>query len=108
MSDGGPTMRAAKTFLRDNVAMAHARDDDLTFHQFRYDTSGLRGNRLRVLSDIPTNDAGWPQGLPKGITDVIAIDDEPNVNLSVRVLPPDDPDCVAFVAFDQLALYDEQ
>lgn len=107
MSDGGTAMRAAKTFLRDNVAMARDRDDDRTFHQFRYDTSGLRGRRLRVLLDIPTNDAGWPQGLPKGITDVIAIDDEPNVNLSVRVLLPDDPDCVAFVAFDQLALYDE-
>ncbi|OBG70970.1 MULTISPECIES: hypothetical protein [unclassified Mycobacterium] len=59
------------------------------------------------MTDVPTNDAGYPQDLPKGITDVIAIDDTPNINLSVRVHPPNDPAKIAFVAFDQLALYDE-
>ncbi|HEY0229155.1 MAG TPA: hypothetical protein VGC05_22755, partial [Mycobacterium sp.] len=71
-------------------------------------TTGLRGKRLRVLSDTPVNDAGMPQGLPEGITEVIAIDNEPNINLSVRVHAPDDPNCVAFVGFEQLALYDDQ
>jgi hypothetical protein len=93
----------------DNQGMAQNRGDDRTFHRFRYDTTGLHGKRLRVLTDMPTNDAGWPQDqLPKGITEVIAIDNEPNVNLSVRVHPPQNPNCVAFVAFDQLAIYDEQ
>lgn len=88
--------------------MAQHRGGDRAFHQFRYDTAGLRGKRLRMLSDIPVNDAGVPQCLPDGITEVIAIDDEPNINLSVRVHAPEDPNCVAFVGFEQLALYDEQ
>jgi hypothetical protein len=86
--------------------MAQYRGDEATFHQFPYDTTGLRGKRLRVLSDIPVNDAGVPQDLPEGIIDVIAIDDEPNINLSIRVHPLDDPTRIAFVGFEQLALYD--
>jgi hypothetical protein len=94
--------------MRDNEVMAQHCGDDRTFHQFRYDTAGLRGKRLWVLSDIPVNDAGVPQGLPEGITEAIAIDNESNINLSVRVDAPDDPHCVAFVGFEQLALYDDQ
>jgi hypothetical protein len=78
------------------------------FAQFRYDATGLRGKRLRLLTDMPTNDAGDPQDLPEGITDVIAVDDTPSVMLSVRVHPPDDPDRIAIVAVDQLALYQDQ
>ena len=103
---GDSTAHTTEGFLRDNEAMAQYRGDDATFHQFPYDTTGLRGKRLRVLSDIPVNDAGVPQDRPAGITDVIAIDDEPNINLSVRVHPPGNPNCVAFVGFEQLAIYD--
>jgi hypothetical protein len=39
---------------------------------------------------------------------VIAVDDRPSVVLSVRVHPPGDPDRIAVVAFDQLALYADQ
>lgn len=77
-----------------------------TFHPFRFDATGLRGKTLRLLTDLPTNDAGFPQDLPLGITEVIAVDDTPNINLSVRVHPPDDPAQIVFVAFEQLALYD--
>lgn len=78
-----------------------------TYHKFRYDTKGLRGKRLRLLTAVPTDDAGVPQDLPVGATDVISTDDEVGPNLSVRVHPPDDPKNIAYVAFDQLALYDE-
>jgi len=78
-----------------------------TYHQFRYDAKGLRGKRLRLLTDVPTDDAGVPQDLPVGATDVISTEDEVGPNLSVRVHPLDDPKNIAYVAFDQLALYDE-
>ncbi|KAA8946839.1 hypothetical protein [Mycobacterium sp.] len=81
-------------------------DQTPRFRQFRYDATGLAGKRLRLLTDMPTNDAGDPQDLPRGITDVIAIDDTPSVFLNVRVHPPDDPTRVALVAWDQLALYE--
>jgi hypothetical protein len=76
------------------------------FHQFRYDMTGLKGKRLRVLTDIPTDDAAVPQDLRVGITDVIADDDTVSVSLTVRVHPVDNPTQIAYVRFDQLALYD--
>jgi hypothetical protein len=59
-----------------------------------------------VLTDIPTDDATVLQDLPVGITDVIADDDTVSVNLTVRVHPVDNPTQIAYVRFDQLALYD--
>jgi TIR domain len=79
----------------------------VTLHQFRYDAKGLRGKRLRLLTDVPTDDAGVPQDLPVGITDVISTEDEVGPNLSLRVHPLGDPKNIAYVAFDQLALYEE-
>jgi hypothetical protein len=79
-----------------------------TFHVFRYDATGLRGKRMRLLTDLPTNDAGDPQDDLIGHTDVIALDDTPSVFHSLRVHPVDDPDTIAIVAIDQLALYDQQ
>ncbi len=78
-----------------------------TYYQFGYDAKGLRGKRLRLLSDVPTDDAGVPQDLPVGGTDVISTEDGVGPNLSVRVYPPGSPENIAYVAFDQLALYDE-
>lgn len=78
------------------------------FHRFRYDTTGLSGRRLRLLTDMPTDDAGVPQDLPVGITEVISTEDEVGPNLSVRVHPLNDPTQIAYVAFDQLAIYDDQ
>jgi hypothetical protein len=75
---------------------------------FPYDMTGLKGKRLRMLAAIPTDDAAVPQDLPAGITDVIADDDEVSVNLTVRVYPVGDPHTIAYVKFDQLALYDDQ
>lgn len=98
--------------VKEDQAMTHADHDshvvDARFRQFRYDATGLRGKRLRLLTDMPTNDAGDPQDLPEGVTDVIAVDDTPRVLRSVRVHPPGDPDRIAVVAFDQLALYEDQ
>lgn len=78
------------------------------FHQFSYEATGLSGRRLRLLTEVPTNDAGFPQDLPEGITDVISDDDVVGPNLSLRVHPVDDPTQIAYVAYDQLAMYDDE
>ena len=73
------------------------------------DTTGLKGRRLRVLTDLPTNDAAVPQDqLPQGITDVIADEDEVTVLNTVRVHPVGDPHTIAYVRYDQLAVNDRR
>ncbi len=42
------------------------------------------------------------------LRDVICLDDTPSVLHNLRVHPVRQPDTVALVAFDQLALYDDQ
>lgn len=69
-----------------------------------YDATGLRGARLRVLVALPT-DGMIPAELPAGTTDVIALDDEPDVYNNVKVHPVGDPAVTAFVRYDQLARY---
>lgn len=99
------------TRIGDNQAMSRTErvpDQAPRFQQFGYDTTGLRGKKLRVLTTYPTDDAGADSNLPAGITDVVAVDDTPNVTLSVQVHPIDDPTRIAFVAFDQLALYTDE
>lgn len=78
------------------------------FRRFSYETTGLSGRRMRLLTNIPTDDAGVPQDLPQGITDVVSDDDQVGPNLSLRVHPVGDPTQIAYVAFDQLAIYKEQ
>jgi hypothetical protein len=83
------------------------RDSDLepTFQPFRYDATGLAGRRMRVVVDHPEHDSGRDSDLPPGTTDVVAIDDTPSVFLEMRVHPVNNPEQVAFIRFDQLALY---
>ncbi|MCP3812055.1 hypothetical protein NLX62_06930 [Mycobacteriaceae bacterium Msp059] len=73
----------------------------------RYDQSGLRGKRAHVLVDEPTDEIDWPANLPVGIKTVVIVDDTPNPHHTLRVHPVDDPDRVALVVFDQLALYQD-
>lgn len=75
-------------------------------HLLRYDATGLAGKRLRLITDLPTNDAGDPQDVLIGSTDVICLDDTPSVFHSLRVRPVDS-DSVAIVGIDQVAAYDE-
>ena len=77
-------------------------------HHFRYDATGLRGKRMRLMDDLPTSDAGWPQEALFGVTDVICLDDTPDVMHDLRVHPVGRPDVVARVEFRQLAIYDGQ
>jgi len=77
-------------------------------HPFRYDATGLRGKRMRLMDDLPTSDSGRPQEALIGLTDVICLDDTPSVLHNLCVHPVGQPDTVALVGFDQLALYDEQ
>ncbi|WKG03114.1 hypothetical protein [Mycolicibacterium sp. HK-90] len=82
----------------------------MTNHQrytpLRYNQSGLRGKRARVLVEEPTDEIDWPANLPAGIEEVIIVDDAPNPHHTLRVHPLDDAERVALVVFDQLALYD--
>lgn len=80
-------------------------DQEPAFRPFRYDANGLAGRRMRVIVDHPEDDSGRDSGLPPGTTDVIAIDDTPSVFLEMRVHPVNSPEQVAFIRFDQLALY---
>jgi hypothetical protein len=73
----------------------------------RCDQTGLRGKRAHVLVDEPTDEIDWPANLPAGIESVIIVDDKPNPHHTLRVHPIDDPDRVALVVFDQLALYQD-
>lgn len=77
------------------------------YHHFRFDAEGLAGRRMRVVAEYPEDDSGRDSDLPPGTRDVIAVDDTPSVFLEMRVHPMDDPERVAFVRFDQLALYEE-
>lgn len=79
---------------------------DERYTPLRHDQSGLHGKRARVLVEEPTDEIDWPANLPAGIENVIIVDDAPNPHHTLRVHPTDDPDRVALVVFDQLALYD--
>jgi hypothetical protein len=86
----------------------HERDaPGANVRHFRYDATGLRGKRMRLMDDLPTSDAGRPQEALIGVTDVICLDDTPDVMHDLRVHPVGQPDVVARVEFRQLALYDE-
>jgi hypothetical protein len=76
-------------------------------HHFRYDATGLRGQRMRLMDDMPTSDAGHVQEALIGVTDVICVDDTPNVMHDLTVHPVGEPEIVGRVEFRQLALYDE-
>jgi hypothetical protein len=62
---------------------------------------------MRLMHDLPTSDSGWPQEVFIELTDVICLDDTPSVPHNLRVHPVGQPDAVALVGFDQLALYDD-
>lgn len=78
----------------------------MPFHPFRYDATGLAGKRMRLTTDLPTNDAGDPQENLIGLTDVTCLDDTPSVFNSLRVHHIDHPETIGIVGIDQLALYD--
>jgi hypothetical protein len=74
----------------------------------RYDESGLRGKRARVLVDEPTDEIDWPADLPAGTKTVVILDDTPNPHHTLLVHPVDDPGRTALVVYDQLALCEDQ
>ena len=75
--------------------------------RFSYDAAGLRGKTMRLMDEIPTSDAGHIQETLIGVTDVICLDDTPNVMHDLRVHPVGRPATVAHVEFRQLAIYDD-
>ena len=57
------------------------------------------------MDELPTSDAGHIQDSIKGVTNVICVDDTPNVMLDLTVHPAEQPDVIACVEFRQLAIY---
>ncbi|CAN5315181.1 hypothetical protein BH09ACT8_BH09ACT8_66570 [soil metagenome] len=82
-------------------------DDPTPWRRFPFDTVGLAGTTLHLLTAMPT-DGVVPVDLPDDTTDVISLDDTPSVFLCLRVHPVADPDTVALVRYEQLALHDHQ
>lgn len=80
-------------------------DDDCAVHPFRYDAIGLRGQRMRLMDEMPTSDAGHLQEVLIGVSDVICVDDTPNVMHDLTVHPVGRPGVLGRVEFRQLALY---
>ncbi|WP_168175972.1 GAD-like domain-containing protein [Mycobacterium sp. ST-F2] len=72
----------------------------------RLDQTGLSGVTARLLTNDPTDDAGWPADLPSGTTEVVIVDDTPGPLLTVRVHPVGSPSAGVYVRFDQLAVRD--
>ncbi|RFZ42951.1 hypothetical protein DAVIS_02043 [Mycobacterium marinum] len=62
---------------------------------------------MRLMDEMPTSDAGWVQEALYGCTDVICIDDTPDVMHNLHVHPVDRPDAVGLVEITQLGLYEE-
>jgi hypothetical protein len=85
------------------MAMSQQRD----VRHFRYDATGLRGRRMRLMDELPTSDAGRIQEALIGVTDVICLDDSPNVMHDLRVHPVGRPAVVGLVEFRQLAIYED-
>jgi hypothetical protein len=70
---------------------------------FRPDATGLRGKRMRL-----TYDAGRSHEALLATTDVICIDDTPNMLHDLRVHPVDQPDVVFRVDAGRLGIYANQ
>lgn len=70
----------------------------------RVDQTGLAGVTAKLVTNEPTDDAGWPADLPQGTTEVVVVDDTPGPTLTVRVHPVGNPAGTAYVRFDQLAV----
>jgi hypothetical protein len=64
-------MRSARVCEDDDVSdPSHT---EPTVHHFRYDATGLRGKRMRLMDDMPSSDAGHVQHALIGVTDVIVL-----------------------------------
>ena len=82
-------------------------DDPHPWRRFPFDTVGLTGATLHLLTAMPTNGV-VPVDLPGDTSDVVSLDDTTSVFLWLRVHPVGDPGTVALVRYEELALNDDQ
>jgi len=82
-------------------------DDPHPWRRFPFDTVGLTGATLHLLTAMPT-DGVVPVDLPGDTSDVVSLDDTTSVFLWLRVHPVGDPGTVALVRYEELALNDDQ
>lgn len=92
-------------FVVDPEGIARPLTGQPALRPFRSDLTPLRGRRLRIMTEIPTDDTGTPQPLPS--QEVIADADTVGPGLTVRVRSPQTPGLTAHIAWNQLAFYDE-
>lgn len=78
--------------------------DETVWERIDYDTEGLRDRVARALVDELVDDMGYPADLPAGTTQVVILDDTPNVNLCLRVHALESPEATAYVKYDCLAV----
>ncbi|MGL6234815.1 MAG: DUF7161 family protein [Segniliparus sp.] len=78
--------------------------DETVWERIDYDTEGLRDRVARILVDDPEDDVGYPAELPVGTTEVVILDDTPNVHLCLRVHVAGYPEAIAYIKYDQLAV----
>jgi hypothetical protein len=69
-----------------------------------WDATGLAGKRAYVLVDEPTDEIDNPADLPPGTKEVVIVSDEPTPHHTLFVHPPDNPERLALVVYDQLSL----
>lgn len=82
-------------------------DDAHPWRRFPFDTVGLTGATLHLLTAMPA-DGVVPVDLPGDTSDVVCLDDTTSVFLCLRVHPVGDPGTVALVCHEELALNDYQ
>lgn len=76
------------------------------WRRLRVDQTGLAGRTARLVTDEPTDDAGWPADLAAGTSEVVIVDDTPGPMSTVRVHSVGEPSRIAHVRFDHIALRD--
>src|ERR1700739_1349814 len=72
-----------------------------------WDATGLAGKRARVLVEVPTDEIDNIADLPEGTETVVIVSDEVTPHHTLFVHPPEDPERLALVAYDQLSLLEE-
>ncbi|WP_155946583.1 GAD-like domain-containing protein [Mycobacterium sp. URHD0025] len=90
-----------------DIVPRHVGDDMRQAPRWRMlqvDQTGLAGMTAKLVTNTPTNDAGWPADLPEGTTEVVIVDDTPGPLLTLRVHPVGEPSGGVHVRFDQLAV----
>ncbi|EFV14847.1 DUF7161 family protein [Segniliparus rugosus] len=79
-------------------------NDSESWEPLSFDSEGLRGRLAKILVDDPVNSGLNPADLPPGTTEVVIVDDTPDVTADLAVHPVGQPDKIAIVHYNALAV----